>query len=57
MAEKTWFITGASQGLGREWAIAALDRGDGVASPPAIRAGSPRSPSLTVRGPFPSHST
>ncbi len=31
MADKTWFITGASQGLGREWAIAALDRGDGVA--------------------------
>jgi NAD(P)-dependent dehydrogenase (short-subunit alcohol dehydrogenase family) len=31
MAEKTWFITGASQGLGREWAIAALDRGDSVA--------------------------
>jgi NAD(P)-dependent dehydrogenase (short-subunit alcohol dehydrogenase family) len=28
---KTWFITGASKGLGREWAIAALDRGDRVA--------------------------
>ncbi len=31
VAEKTWFITGGSQGLGREWAIAALERGDRVA--------------------------
>src|SRR4051794_41276353 len=29
---KTWFITGASRGLGREWTIAALDRGDSVAA-------------------------
>jgi NAD(P)-dependent dehydrogenase (short-subunit alcohol dehydrogenase family) len=29
---KTWFITGASRGFGREWAIAALDRGDRVAA-------------------------
>lgn len=29
---KTWFITGTSQGFGREWAIAALDRGDQVAA-------------------------
>jgi NAD(P)-dependent dehydrogenase (short-subunit alcohol dehydrogenase family) len=29
---KTWFITGASSGLGREWASAALDRGDRVAA-------------------------
>lgn len=28
---KTWFITGASKGFGREWAQAALDRGDRVA--------------------------
>ena len=28
---KTWFITGASRGFGRQWAIAALDRGDRVA--------------------------
>ena len=28
---KTWFITGASSGLGREWAVAALERGDRVA--------------------------
>ena len=27
---KTWFITGTSRGFGREWAIAALDRGDKV---------------------------
>jgi NAD(P)-dependent dehydrogenase (short-subunit alcohol dehydrogenase family) len=27
----TWFITGASRGLGREWAEAALERGDNVA--------------------------
>lgn len=27
-----WFITGASRGLGRQWAIAALDRGDQVAA-------------------------
>jgi NAD(P)-dependent dehydrogenase (short-subunit alcohol dehydrogenase family) len=32
MAAKTWFITGASRGFGREWAIAALDRGDSVAA-------------------------
>ena len=32
MAQKTWFITGASRGFGREWAIAALDRGDKVAA-------------------------
>ena len=27
-----WFITGASRGFGREWAIAALERGDTVAA-------------------------
>ncbi len=27
-----WFITGASRGFGREWAIAALERGDQVAA-------------------------
>jgi NAD(P)-dependent dehydrogenase (short-subunit alcohol dehydrogenase family) len=32
MRDKTWFITGASRGFGREWAIAALDRGDSVAA-------------------------
>jgi NAD(P)-dependent dehydrogenase (short-subunit alcohol dehydrogenase family) len=32
MAAKTWFITGASRGFGREWARAALDRGDSVAA-------------------------
>ncbi|MFJ5226527.1 SDR family oxidoreductase [Streptomyces sp. NPDC088400] len=29
---KTWFITGASKGFGREWAEAALERGDRVAT-------------------------
>jgi len=29
---KTWFITGASRGFGREWATAALERGDRVAA-------------------------
>jgi len=29
---KTWFITGTSSGFGREWAIAALERGDRVAA-------------------------
>jgi len=29
---KTWFITGASKGFGREWAEAALERGDRVAA-------------------------
>ncbi len=29
---KTWFITGASRGFGREWTIAALQRGDRVAA-------------------------
>ena len=29
---KSWFITGASSGLGREWAGAALERGDRVAA-------------------------
>lgn len=28
---KVWFITGASKGFGREWAEAALERGDRVA--------------------------
>src|ERR1700685_3863475 len=32
MAAKIWFITGTSRGVGREWAIAALDRGDQVAA-------------------------
>jgi NAD(P)-dependent dehydrogenase (short-subunit alcohol dehydrogenase family) len=32
MTVKTWFITGASRGFGREWAIAALERGDSVAA-------------------------
>jgi len=31
MSTKTWFITGASKGFGREWAEAALERGDSVA--------------------------
>jgi len=30
--QKTWLITGASRGFGRQWAIAALDRGDQVAA-------------------------
>lgn len=29
---KTWFITGTSRGFGREWAVAALQRGDRVAA-------------------------
>jgi len=29
---KIWFITGASKGFGREWADAALERGDKVAA-------------------------
>ncbi|RKS75643.1 NADP-dependent 3-hydroxy acid dehydrogenase YdfG [Motilibacter peucedani] len=32
MTSKTWFITGASRGFGREWSIAALERGDSVAA-------------------------
>lgn len=32
MASKNWFITGSSRGFGREWAIAALERGDAVAA-------------------------
>jgi NAD(P)-dependent dehydrogenase (short-subunit alcohol dehydrogenase family) len=32
MATKTWFITGSSRGFGREWAMAALSRGDQVAA-------------------------
>jgi NAD(P)-dependent dehydrogenase (short-subunit alcohol dehydrogenase family) len=32
MSSRTWFITGASSGLGREWAMAALERGDRVAA-------------------------
>lgn len=32
MSEKVWFITGTSRGFGREWAIAALQRGDKVAA-------------------------
>jgi NAD(P)-dependent dehydrogenase (short-subunit alcohol dehydrogenase family) len=32
MTPKTWFITGTSRGFGREWTIAALDRGDKVAA-------------------------
>lgn len=32
MTSKVWFITGTSRGFGREWSIAALDRGDRVAA-------------------------
>lgn len=32
MTAKTWFITGTSRGFGREWALAALERGDRVAA-------------------------
>ncbi len=32
MAQKVWFITGASRGFGHEWATAALERGDSVAA-------------------------
>jgi NAD(P)-dependent dehydrogenase (short-subunit alcohol dehydrogenase family) len=32
MTTKTWFITGASKGFGREWAEAALERVDRVAA-------------------------
>lgn len=31
MASRTWFITGTSRGFGREWTLAALERGDRVA--------------------------
>ena len=31
MSPKVWFITGTSSGLGYEWAVAALERGDLVA--------------------------
>ncbi|HEY3256599.1 MAG TPA: SDR family oxidoreductase [Polyangiaceae bacterium] len=30
MSQKVWFITGTSRGFGREWSIAALERGDKV---------------------------
>src|SRR5674476_1613260 len=30
MSAKIWFITGTSRGFGREWALAALERGDSV---------------------------
>jgi NAD(P)-dependent dehydrogenase (short-subunit alcohol dehydrogenase family) len=29
---RVWFITGASRGFGRQWATAALNRGDKVAA-------------------------
>src|ERR1700709_2603567 len=32
MPAKPWFTTGASRGFGREWTIAALERGDSVAA-------------------------
>ena len=32
MTGKVWLITGASRGLGNQWAIAALERGDSVAA-------------------------
>ena len=32
MTEKVWFITGTSRGFGLEWATAALERGDKVAT-------------------------
>jgi NADP-dependent 3-hydroxy acid dehydrogenase YdfG len=32
VSKKVWFITGTSRGFGREWAIAALERGDKVAA-------------------------
>jgi NAD(P)-dependent dehydrogenase (short-subunit alcohol dehydrogenase family) len=32
MSAKTWLITGTSRGFGREWASAALERGDRVAA-------------------------
>lgn len=32
MSEKVWFITGTSRGFGRQWTIAALERGDKVAA-------------------------
>src|SRR6201993_2235405 len=32
MSDEVWFITGTSRGFGREWAIAALERGDRVAA-------------------------
>jgi NAD(P)-dependent dehydrogenase (short-subunit alcohol dehydrogenase family) len=32
VSEKVWFITGTSRGFGRQWTIAALERGDKVAA-------------------------
>jgi NAD(P)-dependent dehydrogenase (short-subunit alcohol dehydrogenase family) len=32
MSDRVWLITGASRGLGRQWAIAALERGERVAA-------------------------
>ena len=34
---KAWFITGTSRGFGREWALAALERGDRVAATGVFR--------------------
>lgn len=31
---KTWFVTGASGGFGREWVASALERGDRVGATP-----------------------
>jgi NAD(P)-dependent dehydrogenase (short-subunit alcohol dehydrogenase family) len=39
MADKVWFITGASRGFGRIWAEAALKRGDKVAATARTLAG------------------
>ena len=48
MTGKVWFITGTSRGFGREWATAALERGDGWRRPPAISAVSTTSSSGSV---------
>jgi NAD(P)-dependent dehydrogenase (short-subunit alcohol dehydrogenase family) len=44
---KVWFITGSSRGFGREFALAALSRGDQVAA--TARHQNPDRPSRAVR--------
>ena len=45
---KTWFITGAGRGFGREFALSALRRGDRVALPRAMQPTSPSSSSSST---------
>ena len=45
---KVWFVTGASKGFGRQFVLAALERGDRVAATRGARSAPSRAPGMAL---------